>query len=181
MGIRTGRQFLDSLHDDRQIWLGGECVGDVVSDARLGPAARTLAELYDLQHRAELSEQLTYPSPSTGDRIGITFIEPASEADLVRRRVTVKTWMDWCAGMMGRTPDIMNIHVTGFGSAHEYFARGGKQFGRNIRAYYEFLRERDLCLTHTLLSPTVDKAKPVQNQPPGVAAEIGRASCRERV
>ena len=90
----------------------------------------------------------------------------------MRRRAAVKTWMDWCGGMMGRTPDFMNIHITGFGSAHEYFARGGKQFGRNIRAYYEFLRERDLCLTHTLLSPTVDKSKPVQNQPPGVAAAI---------
>ena len=125
-----------------------------------------------MQHRADLSEQLTYPSPSTGDRIGLTFIEPASESDLVRRRATVKTWMDWCGGMMGRTPDFMNIHITGFASAHEYFARGGKQFGRNIRGYYEFLRERDLCLTHTLLSPTVDKSKPVQNQPPGVAAAI---------
>jgi 4-hydroxyphenylacetate 3-monooxygenase len=172
MGIRTGRQFLDSLRDDRQIWLEGERVGDVVSHPRLGPAARTLAELYDLQHRDDLSEQLTYRSPTTGERIGLTYIEPASESDLVRRRVTVKTWMDWCGGMMGRTPDFMNIHITGFGSAQEYFARGGKQFGRNIREYYEWLRERDLCLTHTLLSPTVDKSKPIQSQPPGVAASI---------
>src|SRR5260370_42573752 len=75
MGIRTGRQFLDSLRDDRQIWLAGERVSDVLSHPRLGPAARTLAELYDLQHRADLSEQLTYPSPATGDRIGLTFID----------------------------------------------------------------------------------------------------------
>jgi hypothetical protein len=39
MGIRTGRQFLDSLRDDRQIWLAGERVSDVVSHPRLGPAA----------------------------------------------------------------------------------------------------------------------------------------------
>ncbi|HLK86003.1 MAG TPA: 4-hydroxyphenylacetate 3-hydroxylase N-terminal domain-containing protein [Candidatus Binataceae bacterium] len=172
MGIRTGRQFLDSLRDDRQIWLEGERVADVTAHPRLGPASRTLAELYDLQHRPESVDQLTWPSPSSGERVGLTFIEPASEQDLVRRRTTVKTWMDWCAGMMGRTPDFMNIHVTGFASAHEYFARGGSQFGRNIRAYYEFARERDLCLTHTLLSPTVDKSKPVQSQPPGVAASI---------
>ncbi|MGZ6212893.1 MAG: 4-hydroxyphenylacetate 3-hydroxylase N-terminal domain-containing protein, partial [Candidatus Binataceae bacterium] len=46
MGIRSGRQFLDSLRDDRQIWLDGARVGDVVAHPRLGPAARTLAELY---------------------------------------------------------------------------------------------------------------------------------------
>src|SRR5262249_45413731 len=151
MSIRTGRQFLDSLHDDRQIWLEGERVTDVTSDPRLGPAARTLAELYDLQHRPEMLDQLTSRSPSSGDRDCLTCIEPVSERVLVRRRTTVKTWMDWCAGMMGRTPDFMNIHVTGFASAHEYFARGGKQFGRNMRAYYEVAREHDLCLTHTLL------------------------------
>jgi 4-hydroxyphenylacetate 3-monooxygenase len=172
MGIRTGRQFLDSLRDEREIWLEGERVADVVAHPRLGPAARSLAELYGLQHRADLQEQLTYRSPATGDRIGLSYIEPANADDLVRRRTMVKTWMDWCGGMMGRTPDFMNIHLTGFGSAHDYFARAGKEFGRNIRRYYEYLREHDLSLTHTLLSPTVDKSKPVQHQPPGVAAAI---------
>ncbi len=172
MGIRSGRQFLDSLRDDRQIWLDGERVREVVSHPRLAGAARTIAELYDLQHRPELKEQLTYRLPTGAERFGLAFIEPAGESDLVRRRVMVKAWMDWCGGMMGRSPDFMNIHVTGFGSAHEYFARGGGRFGTSIRRYYEFLREHDLCLTHTLLSPTVDKSRPVQNQPPGVAAAI---------
>jgi 4-hydroxyphenylacetate 3-monooxygenase len=172
MGTRTGRQFLDSLRDDRQIWLEGERVRDVVSHPRLGPAARTLAELYDLQHRPDLVEHLTYRAPNADARIGATYIEPMVQDDLARRRIAVKTWMDWCGGMMGRTPDFMNIHITGFGSAHEYFARGGKEFSRNMRAYYEFARDHDLCLTHTLLSPTIDKSKQVQNQPPGVAAAI---------
>src|SRR5258708_27862644 len=141
MGIRTGRQLLNPLRDDRQIWLEGVRVGDVVAHPRLGPAARTLAELYDLQHRADLVEQLTCRSPATGDRMGLPFIEPASESDLVRRRAAVKTWMDWCGGMMGRTPDFMNIHITGFGSAPEHFARRGNQFGRHITAYFAVLPE----------------------------------------
>lgn len=172
MGIRTGRQFLDSLRDGREIWLEGERVRDVTTHPKLGAAARTLSELYDLQHRAELREQLSRPSPTTGDRVGLSFIEPASESDLRRRGAMVKTWMDWCGGMMGRSPDFMNVQITGLASAYEYFARGGNAFGRNIRNYYEHMREHDLCLTHTLLSPTIDKAKPVQEQPPGVAAAI---------
>lgn len=174
MGIRTGRQFLDSLRDERQIWLEGERVKDVAGHPRLGATAHALAELYDLQHRADLNEQLTYRSPTSGERVGLSFIEPASAEDLARRRGMVKTWMDWCGGMMGRSPDFMNIHITGFGSAHEYFARAGKQFGHNIRQYYEYQREHDLCLTHTLLSPAIDKSRPVQQQPPGVAAAIER-------
>ena len=34
MGIRTGRAFLDSLRDGRQIWIDGERVTDVVTDRR---------------------------------------------------------------------------------------------------------------------------------------------------
>ena len=173
MGIRTGRQFLDSLRDDRQIWLdrrAGQRRRVPSAPWSGGPHARRTLR-FAASRRPERADSPT-PRPPPAIASGLTFIEPASESDLVRRRAAVKTWMDWCGGMMGRTPDFMNIHITGFGSAHEYFARGGKQFGRNIRAYYEFLRERDLCLTHTLLSPTVDKSKPVQNQPPGVAAAI---------
>ncbi|MGH8014290.1 MAG: 4-hydroxyphenylacetate 3-monooxygenase, oxygenase component [Candidatus Binataceae bacterium] len=172
MPVRTGAQYLESLRDDREIWLEGERVRDVTTDSRLRAAARSVAELYDLQHRPDLHDILTYSSPKTGEPISLSYLEPASEADLRRRREMVKVWMDWSAGMMGRSPDFVNIHVTGFASAHQYFARGGEQFGRNIRDYYEDLRERDLCLTHTLLSPQIDKSKPVHMQPREVAARI---------
>ena len=39
MPIRTGRAFLDSLRDDRQIWIDGERVVDVVTDRRFAAAA----------------------------------------------------------------------------------------------------------------------------------------------
>jgi 4-hydroxyphenylacetate 3-monooxygenase len=49
MPIRTGKEFLDSLHDDRQIFMDGERVRDVTTDPRCAGAARTLAELFDMQ------------------------------------------------------------------------------------------------------------------------------------
>jgi 4-hydroxyphenylacetate 3-monooxygenase len=73
---------------------------------------------------------------------------------------------------MGRSPDFVNIHMTGFASAQDYFARDGKQFGRNIRQYYEYLCDQDLCLTHTLINPQIDKSKPVHLQPKNTAATI---------
>jgi 4-hydroxyphenylacetate 3-monooxygenase len=48
MGIRTGRQYLDSLRDGRQMWIDGELIADVTSDRRFAAAARTMAELYDM-------------------------------------------------------------------------------------------------------------------------------------
>jgi len=172
MGIRTGQQYLESLQDGREIWLDGERVADVTTDPRLCGAAQSVAELYDLQHRADLQEKLTYAISDTSQRAGLSYLEPTCEADLVRRRGMVKTWMDWSCGMMGRSPDFMNIHMTGFASAQSYFARDGEQFGRNIRRYYERLRDQDLCLTHTLINPQIDKSKPVYLQPQHTAAAI---------
>ena len=60
MPIRTGRAFLDSLRDDRQIWIDGERVTDVATDRRFAAAAHSMAELYDMQHDPALLERMTY-------------------------------------------------------------------------------------------------------------------------
>ena len=55
MPIRTGKQFLDAIRDDRQIFIDGERVRDMTRDRRLAGAARSLAELYDMQHDQALA------------------------------------------------------------------------------------------------------------------------------
>ncbi|MGH9303255.1 MAG: 4-hydroxyphenylacetate 3-monooxygenase, oxygenase component [Acidimicrobiales bacterium] len=173
MGIRTGDQYRKALQDDREIWLEGERVKDVTSDLRFKNTVDMLAEMYDLQHRPDLVDLLTYvPDDGNGERCGLSYIEPRSAADLVRRREMVKTWMDWTGGMMGRSPDFMNIHMTGFGSAHEFFAQAGEQYGKVARDYYLHARKNDLALTHVLINPQTDRSKPVHEQTQDVAARI---------
>ena len=76
MGIRTGKQFLEGLRDDREIWIDGERVKDVTTDPRFAGAAQTLAELFDLQHEPALKDKMTYASPTTGDRSGVKLSGP---------------------------------------------------------------------------------------------------------
>src|SRR3954466_9748157 len=40
----------------------------------------------------------------------------------------------------------------------------GERFGRNIRAYYEHVRENDLFLTHALITPQTDRSKASKDQ-----------------
>ena len=47
----------------------------------------------------------------------------------------------------------MNVTVAAFGSAQEYFGQREPEYGRNIRAYCEYIRENDVVLTHALLNP----------------------------
>ena len=90
MGVRTGKEFLEGLRDSRQIFLDGERIADVTRDRRLAAAAKSLADLYDMQHEPALVERMTFASPMSGGRVGLSFIEPRSVDDLVRRRAMVK-------------------------------------------------------------------------------------------
>ncbi len=168
MPIRTGRAFLASLRDDRQIWIDGERVADVVADRRFGAAAQSLAELYDMQHDPALLDRMTYASPTSGERVGLSFIQPATIDDLVRRREMVKVWMDATCGMFGRSPDFLNITLTGFASAHQEFGK----FADNLWNYYLHVRENDIVMTHTLVNPQVDRSRPVEQQAKDLAAKV---------
>ena len=136
MGIRTGKEYLESLRDGRDIRIDGERVADVTADRRFQGAARTVARLLDMQHDPALQATMTYASPTTGDRVGLSFIEPRSVEDLVARRGCVLQWMQETQGMFGRSPDFMNCYLSAFASAESEFARGGAHFGGNVRRFY---------------------------------------------
>ena len=172
MGVRTGKELLQSLRDDRQLFIDGERVRDVTADPRFAGAAQSLAELYDMQHDPALGARMTFVSPTSGERVGLSFIEPRSVDDLIRRREMVKIWMDATCGMFGRSPDFMNIFFTGFASAADEFGHKDKRFTEHIRAYHAHIRDNDICMTHTLVNPQVDRSRLVEKQDKDLAAKI---------
>src|SRR5919109_2524266 len=153
MPARTGQQYLDGLRSQaREVWLGGERVKDVTTHPGLRNGARTLAALYDMQHDPLLRDEMTYVDPATGEREGLSFIVPRTRDELERRRVMMLHWARATCGMMGRSPDFMNVTFAAWGAAAEYFAQGRPEFGENVRRYYEYIREHDLTLTHALIN-----------------------------
>ena len=164
MAARTGKQYLAGLADSREIWFEGKRVDSVVDHPILGRMARTLAEIYDLQHDPVLRDKLTYFSPTTGTPVSLSFIQPRSIDDLVRRREMFKHWADFSGGMLGRTPDYLNAILAGCASARSYFAKNGTEYGERIAAYYELCREGDLCATHTFVDPQINRARSQSEQ-----------------
>jgi 4-hydroxyphenylacetate 3-monooxygenase len=153
MPARTGRQYLEGLRSqEREVWLGGERIDDVTTHPALASGARAIASLYDMQCEPQLKEIMTYRSPTTGHPVGLSFIIPRTADDLVRRREMMLRWARATCGMMGRSPDFMNVTFAAWAAAADYFARGRPQFGDNMRRYYEHIRDNDLVLTHALIN-----------------------------
>jgi 4-hydroxyphenylacetate 3-monooxygenase len=157
MPARTGEQFLKGLRGPREVWVDGERVADVVDHPKLTGAAHALAEVFDLQH-AQAGVCLA-PDPETGEPIAVSHLIPRSREDLARRHKALRAVAEYSVGLMGRTPDYMNVTYAGFaGSPVEWRAHGNDAGYERLVAYQKFLRRGDIALTHTIVQPTVDKA-----------------------
>jgi 4-hydroxyphenylacetate 3-monooxygenase len=153
MPARTGQQYLDGLRSqEREVWLRGERVKDVTTHPGLRNGARTIAGLYDMQHDPALRDEMTYVVPTTGDREGLSFIIPRTREELERRRAMMLHWARATCGMVGRSPDFMNVNFAAWAGAAPYFAQGRPEFADNVRRYYEHIRRHDLTLTHALIN-----------------------------
>ena len=175
MGARTGGEYLDRLNAMTPTFhIDGETVrGRVAEHPAFRDTARTYATLFDLQHDPAHRDALTFASPTTGDRVGISFLVPRSEHDLQRRREGMTVWARHANGFLGRTGDYLNSALTALATAKSFFARADPVFAERIGAYFEHARENDLLATHTLIPPQVNRAQGSAQQAGGeVAARV---------
>ena len=176
MPARTGQQYLDGLRaQEREVWLGGERVRDVTKHPGLAGGARAIARLYDMQHDPALREVMTVASPSTGEPVGRSFDMPATREALETRSKMMLNWARATCGMMGRSPDFMNVTFAAWGAAADFFGEKRPEFGKNMRRYVEYLRENDICLTHALIN--LQRSRTVSgmfNLEEGTALEVKR-------
>ena len=172
MPVRTAAQYMESLKDDRSIYIEGERIKDVTKDNRFVGAAETMAELLQMQHEKDLKEVLTYNSPTSGESVGMSHIQPKSKEDIKARGDAMKVWMDATCGMLGRSPDYKNVMVSAWAAAAKSFERETFDGSANIKNYYEYVRENDLMMTHVLVNPQVDRSRPAHLQESEIVAQI---------
>jgi len=165
MAVRNGQQFIAGLRErPRDVWVRGQRVEDVTTHPALRQSVAQLARLYDMQCDPAHVETLTYVVPQTGERAGTAFMPARDRADLIKRRLAYQAWAEQNFGLMGRSPDFLNVTLLAFAEARDVFDRGGTQFGDNVVRYYEYIRDHDLFLSHALITPQNDRAKSSSQQ-----------------
>jgi aromatic ring hydroxylase len=160
MAARTGEEFLKGLRNrTRQLYLGDERVEDVTTHPDLAGAAGALADVFDRQH--EFPDDCLMPDPETGESINVSHMIPRSKEDLQRRHRGLARIAESSAGLMGRTPDYMNVTFAGFaGEQQAWLGPDGRneEGVANLQAFQRQLAREDLSLTHTIIHPTIDRA-----------------------
>jgi 4-hydroxyphenylacetate 3-monooxygenase len=157
MPARTGEEYLQGIRGTRNIWMNGEFIGDVVEHPGLRGAAHTLASVYDLQ--IENPDICLGEKPETGEKISLSHIVPRSKEDLYRRHACLQKIAEFSVGLMGRTPDYLNVTFAGFSGDKEAWGSHGNEAGaEHLEAYHQKLSREDWCLTHAIVSPGGDKS-----------------------
>ena len=150
---------------DAEIWLGDERIEDVTAHPALRGCAQSMAHLYDMQHDPALRDEMTYTSPTTGDPVGLSFITPRTHEDLLRRSAMMFHWSRFSGGMLGRSSDYINVEIMAAAAAADFYHQNDPRFGENARNYYDYARENDLCMTHTLVNPQSNRALTASGHP----------------
>jgi 4-hydroxyphenylacetate 3-monooxygenase oxygenase component len=162
MGARTGRDYVESLRDGRQVWHAGRRIEDVTTHPGFAGTIRTLANLYDRQHDPAYRDAMT--AEWEGERISLSYLPPRTAEDLAAKRRNIEVWSDATLGHMGRFPDFCSELTAGLFVNADFFGAADPRYGENARRYHRYAASRDLCLTHALNDQFYDRTKKVSEQ-----------------
>ncbi|AMA73461.1 MULTISPECIES: 4-hydroxyphenylacetate 3-hydroxylase family protein [Aneurinibacillus] len=165
MGIRTGEQYINAVKSRKpEVWLAGKKVENVFDEPVLRQTVIEIAKLYDMQHDPEYQDKITHFCEETGERVNNAFLIPKNYEDLIKRRAAFEAFAKATFGLMGRSPDFLNVVITSMYSHSSFFEKYNKQWAENIRRYYRLVRDNDLFLTHAIINPQNDRSKSSHEQ-----------------
>jgi 4-hydroxyphenylacetate 3-monooxygenase len=152
----TGKEYLESLRDGREIYVYGERVPDVTIHPAFRNAARTIAKLYDALHDPATKDVLTCPTDTGNGGFTHKFFRVAhSREELIGQRDAIAAWARMSYGWMGRTPDYKASLMNTLGANHAFYDK----FAANAQNWHRRAQNHVLFMNHAIVNPPVDRAK----------------------
>ncbi len=152
----TGAEYLESLRDDREVYVYGERVKDVTAHPAFRNAARSIAKLYDALHDPKHKDVLTCPTDGPQGSFTHKFFRVAhSREDLIGQREAIAAWARMSYGWMGRTPDYKASLMNTLGVQYDFY----EKFADNAKKWYRRAQDNVLFMNHAIVNPPVDRNK----------------------
>tara|TARA_B100000029_G_scaffold437012_1_gene451912 strand:- start:23 stop:1468 length:1446 start_codon:yes stop_codon:yes gene_type:complete len=153
MTARAGSEFLAGLRDSREVWMGAQRIEDVTDYPPFSGSVTGMAGYFDWQLRNRTDCLIE----NNGDVISVSHLIPRSATDLERRHRCLDTLARYSVGMLGRTPDYVNVTFAGFAGQPTLWSTNGNDEGtENLLLYQSSIATSDRSLTHTIIHPILD-------------------------
>lgn len=151
----TGKEYLASLDDDREVWIYGKRVKNIAEHPGFRNSARMIARFYDAMHDEAKKDIITAPTEDGGFTHRY-FLAPRTVEEQVKARDAVAESQRVSYGWMGRSPDYKGSFLATLGANSQYY-RG---YEKNALRWYTQAQERTWYINHAIMNPPVDRNKP---------------------
>src|SRR3990167_3673730 len=151
----TGKEYLESLNDGREVWIYGERVKNIAEHPAFRNSARMVARFYDSLHDPARRDGLTTET-EWGGYTHRYFGAPRNVAEQVAARDAVAESQRISYGWMGRSPDYKGSFLATLGANAAFY----KGYEANATAWYRKAQERTAYINHAIMNPPVDRDKP---------------------
>ena len=163
--LRTGQHYLDALNDGRVVWVGNEKVDNVATHPLTRDYAKRTAEFFDLHHREDLQDILTFIDEN-GVRRSMTWYQHRTKEQLVRKRKYLEFIMKhFVAASCPRTPDSQNYMLVTYIDDPDPWEKAsigadGRGLADNIRNFWQQAMDQDLVVAPHFVDPQADRSDP---------------------
>ncbi|EHR52762.1 aromatic ring hydroxylase [Saccharomonospora marina XMU15] len=153
----NGDEYIESLRDDREIYLYGERVKDLVNHPAFRNPVRMTARLYNALHDPDKRDVLTTATDTgSGGYTHKFFVTSYSVDELVGDQRAIAEWARLSYGWMGRSPDYKASFLGTLGANADFY----EPFADNARRWYAESQEKVFYWNHAIVHPPVDRHRP---------------------
>jgi 4-hydroxyphenylacetate 3-monooxygenase len=168
--IRTGNQYLESIRDDREVYINGRRVRDVTQDAMMKPLIDIRARIYDMQHEAATRELLAFQTDGEWNAIANKL--PRVHTDWSDKRRATDTVLEAIGGVVTRVGDETVGEMWSLFDGQNVLNEVDPQFSANIRTHIDAVLHRDPFHVSANTDPKGDRSKPPQEQDPDMLLHV---------
>lgn len=156
----TGKEYLTSLLDDRQIYICGERIKDITIHPAFRNSIASIAQLYDALHSSENHDILCWDTDTNNGGYTHKFFRFATSSDEIRQqRDAIAEWSRYSYGWMGRTPDYKAAFCCALGAYPEFYG----SFADNAKTWYKNIQESCSYFSHAIANPPIDRHNPTSH------------------
>src|ERR1700730_13491101 len=168
--IRTGKQYLDSIRDGREVYINGARLKDLTRNRRLKPRIDIRARIYDMQHAAATREALSYQEAGEWNAIANKLAR--TQQDWWDKRRATDTVLDDIGGGVTRVGDETVGEMWSLFDGQDILNEVNPEFSANIRRHIDKVLKDDPFHVSANTDPKGDRSKPPQEQDPAMLLHV---------
>ena len=158
MGIRTRKQYLESLKDGRVVYVHGERVKDVTTHPIMKLTARGCAMEFALAEDPRFRD-LFVEKTKDGEPVSFVFLPPKNTADLLRRRKILQTLVRTTLGRFVSAKLVGNDVMSALTLVSRRVDKElGTQYSQRVEAFRNHLMKNDLTVAGAVTDVKGDRS-----------------------